>query len=357
MGATHQERLPRPTLAGIGKQLGVSRQTIWNVIHHPEEVGEETRQRVLAAIRETGYRPSTAARALRTSRSLTIALRLSSMLDGINGALMDRFVHALSQAVQHHDYRLSLFSAHDADAETYHLDDLHRRLAIDACVLTDTGFNDTRPRRLRALGLPFAAFGRPWGDPEAAHPWVDIDGRDGTRQAAEYLRQLGHTEIGFLGWPVGSGVGGDGRRGWLEGCAPRAADAARLALAVTDEPRHGAQAAEELLNRGATAIVCASDSLAIGAAGVYSHRIAGGSALPITGFDDTPVAAALGLTSVAQPVEEAAEVVTTALLAILQGRDSDDPQQTLLKPRLVVRRLEPFVSRLAGAVPLPPRYQ
>ena len=111
------------------------------------------------------------------------------------------------------------------------------------------------------------------------------------------------------------------------------------------------------MNRGATAIVCASDSLAMGAAGVYSHRIAGGSALPITGFDDTPVAAALGLTSVAQPVEEAAEVVTTALLAILQGRDSDDPQQTLLKPRLVVRRLEPFVSRLAGAVPLPPRYQ
>jgi DNA-binding LacI/PurR family transcriptional regulator len=91
--------------------------------------------------------------------------------------------------------------------------------------------------------------------------------------------------------------------------------------------------------RGVTALVCASDSLALGALGAVQElgRRPGGD-VAVVGFDDSPVAAAIGLSSVAQPVSAAA----AACIALLRGQLDPGPGQVadepvLLAPRLVVR--------------------
>ncbi len=162
-----------------------------------------------------GYRPSAAGRALRTQRSLSIALRLYPAVDGVNGTIMDRFVHSLAVAAQHEGYRISLFAADSADDEVEVIDALHRASSIDVAVLTDTLTGDTRPAGLIAARVPFVAFGRPWGERGDSHCWVDVDGSVGTEAATRSLRADGHTRIGFLGWPAGSGVGDDRRAGWV----------------------------------------------------------------------------------------------------------------------------------------------
>ena len=337
------QRQARPTLVSIARELGVSRQTVSNVLNNPTIVHPQTRARVDAAIKRSGYRPSAAGKALRTQRSMAIGLRLYGAVDGINGAVMDRFLHSLADEAQRLGYQVTLLTAADGDGEVDKLEGLYRSASIDLAVLTDTGADDPRPEQLQEALVPFVAFGRPWGRLGTSdHCWVDVDGSAGTAAAARWLRELGHRSIGFLGWPEGSGVGDDRRAGWRHAVAdlPESAD---LSVAVLDDhPSAGAEGTTELIARGATAIVCASDSLALGALGHFrTLGRTGDGPVPVVGFDDTPVARATGLSSVHQPVEEAAVSVLELGLALLDGSRPEQPQR-LLEPHLVRRNLQRF---------------
>ena len=84
-----------------------------------------------------------------------------------------------------------------------------------------------------------------------------------------------------------------------------------------------------------TGLVCASDSLALGALRAVRAL---DRPVAVTGFDDTPVAEAVGLTSVSQPLGRAAARCMDLLTRILDGPRGDGPHQVLLKPTLVVRQ-------------------
>ena len=327
----------KPTLVSLARELGVSRQTVSNALNAPHVVAPETRERVLAAITASGYRPSAVGRALRTRRSMNLAYRLYPAVDGINGAVMDRFLHHLVVQAQRHGYRVTLFDTPSYPAEIDALVEQHQAGLIDACVLTDTHSGDPRPRRLTRAGLPVVAFGRPWGDLESPHAWLDIDGGAGCEEAVAHLRAQGHTRIGFLGWPEGSGAGDDRCSGWARGMT--GLDVAGLRVHAEDGVRQGVEATAALLTAGATAVVCVSDSLALGAASRF--RSAGRSAADVIGFDDTPVAAALGLSSIAQPVEQAAATLITMTLAVLRGERLSAPH-SLLPAHLVLRGHQPL---------------
>ena len=83
----HAARMGHPTLTTLARELGVSAQTVSNVINTPDIVRPETRERVLEAIRRSGYRPSSAARALRTRQAKALGLRLFQRVDDINSAV------------------------------------------------------------------------------------------------------------------------------------------------------------------------------------------------------------------------------------------------------------------------------
>lgn len=334
----------RPTLASLAEQLGLSRQTVSNAINAPERVKPETLRRVNDTIAATGYRPNAAARQLRTRRSRNLGFRLMPAEDGINGAILDRFLHSLTENLQEYGYRVTLFAARDDEAEIRSYEELLETSDLDGFVLTGTHHGDARSDWLLAGSVPFVTFGRPWNasgdDRDCAHSWVDVDGRAGTAEATKYLLVRGHQRIGFLGWPAGSGVGDDRRAGWASALAGSVdpADVDALSVGVADGTRQGAEGARLLLERGATAVVCASDSLALGASEQF-RAAAPGTPPAVIGFDDTPVAAAMGLSSVAQPVEQAAREIVDIMRHVLDGSPDERAPVThrLLKPRLVLR--------------------
>ena len=344
----------KPTLVSLARELGVSRQTISNALNAPHRVNARTLERVLPAIKESGYRPHVAGRQLRTGSSRNLAMRLYPSPDGINGSIHDRFLHALTEAGQQHGYRLTLFTAPDDEGEIAAIDELLSVADIDGFVLTSTHHDDARTVWMLEHDVPFVAFGRPWSshDPfEAPHPWVDVDGGAGTSDAAAHLMAGGHRRIGFLGWPAGSGVGDDRRGGWrraLDTAAGVDPATGELSLGVEDSVAEGARGARELFDRGATALVCASDSLAIGAVAAWRQVAAEGAGTPpVIGFDDTPVAAALGLSSVRQPIEQVAEQLIALLLRRLAPSSGADtagaPEHVLLPSTLVVREPDPHL--------------
>ena len=324
-----------PTLETVALRAGVSRQTVSNALNRPERLAARTRDRVLDAVRETGYRPSLPARQLATRRSHAVAVRADRPQDGISGLVLDAFFHGLAEAGERSGHRVVLYAAQDdQESELAVLGDLLGSATADAVVLTGTDRDDLRPGGLTAAGLTFCSFGRPWGEGEPPHDWVDVDGAAGTALAVEHLLEAGCRRIAFLGWPEESPTGEDRRAGWLR--AVRAAGVAgQLVEGRSDNDARAAQAEVEGMLASADppdAVVCASDTLAFGA-----HRAsrALGRTVGIVGFDATPVATALGFASVAQPVREVAHTCMELLLPRLRG-EATVPRGLLLPPRLLV---------------------
>lgn len=322
----------RATLNSVARQAGVSRQTVSNVLNSPELVSPGTLDRVRRVIDEQGYRANRAARQMRTSRSQVIGLRIEPVRDGVNGNVLDRFLHSLTATAERHDHRTMLFTATDDDAEIRAYSDLVASVGVDAFVVTGTHHADRRTAWLTEHGLPFVTFGRPWGEP-GAHPWVDVDGAAGTEVATAHLLRRGHRRIAFVGWPDGSGAGDERRAGWRRALR-NAGLPPGFDVATPDGTDSGRAACAQLLDTPAapTAFVCASDSLALGV--VTELRVRREPWDAVIGFDDTPVARFLGLTSVRQPVAEVAAACVQQLRTVLAG---GTPEPVLLTPELVVR--------------------
>jgi DNA-binding LacI/PurR family transcriptional regulator len=332
-----------PTLATVAEEAGVSRQTVSNALNSPDLLRPDTLVRVQQAIDKLGYSPNRAARSLRTRSSQLIGLRVDPAVEDTANALMDRFVHSLVESTEVAGYHVLLFTAgadHDA-TEPY--DALLRSAAVDAFVVTDTFRGNPHADWLSRQGVPFVAFGRPWDEPAAPHPWVDVDGRAGVALAVDHLVERAHSRIAWVGWQKGSSIGEDRRSGWVARMHEHGLSTSRLSARGDDSLEFGQRAAHALLDVSPddrpTGFVCASDTLAMGVIRALADRgLVPGHDLAVVGFDDSIAAQVCtpALTSVRQPLEQVAVEVVRFLGELLAHRPIEDPS-LVLKPTLSVR--------------------
>lgn len=340
--ARHNNRVAGapPTLADVAELAGVSRQTVSNALNNPALLRHDTLARVQSAVEELGYSPNRAARNLRTRASHLIGLRFAPAQEGTANALMDRFVHSLVETSKEAGYHVLLFAGDGGDPLAGY-DDLVRSTAVDAFVVTDTYLGNPQTAWLEERGAPFVAFGRPWDNGDATHPWVDVDGSTGARMATDHLLDKGHTRIAWIGWRKDSFIGEDRRSGWAGALHDRGLSTKGLASRVEDTLSSGREAAAVLLDEAQpSAFVCASDTLAMGVYRTLDERgLAAGRDVAVVGFDDSQVAQVVhpGLTSVRQPLEQVAVEVVAALSGLLNHPPVAHPR-TLLAPSLVVRQ-------------------
>lgn len=327
-----------PTLSDVADYAGVSRQTVSNALNNPDLLRPDTLVRVQTAIDRLGYSPNRAARNLRTRSTHLIGMKVQPVQEGTANALMDRFVHSLVEASTSAGYHILLFAG-DHDAVSGY-DDLLRSTAVDAFVVTDTFLGNPQAAWLEQRRAPFVAFGRPWEDTGAAHPWVDVDGAAGAELATRHLLDLGHTRIAWIGWRKESFIGEDRRSGWSRTLRDRGLSTSGLASRVEDSVASGREAAAVLLNEAQpTAFVCGSDTLAMGVVHeLYHRKLIPGKDISVVGFDDSLVAQVVppGLTSVRQPLEEVAVAIMDALTGLLSAPRVVG-QGVLLEPSLSVR--------------------
>ncbi|MER5452235.1 LacI family DNA-binding transcriptional regulator [Streptomyces sp. NPDC002764] len=334
------------TIAMVAARAGVSAPTVSNAINAPEKLRPETLERVLRAIEETGYRPSRAAQTLRTRSSKLIGYGVRPTPPGTTAPVMDRFLHALSEAVDKAGYRILLFASPAGGASLKGYEELLDQHDVDAFVLSDTDERgDPRQPWLDKQGVPFVAFGRMWSKRQIGD-WVDVDGAAGIDAAVEHLISFGHRKIAFLGWQRGSGVGDDRAEGWQRAMRRHDLPTRGRRAESADDVDAAHAAVKPLLNAGATAVVAASDTLALGCYYALRERgAAPGRDVAVVGFDDSPTAAILspGLTTLAQPLEAVGRECVRLLLARMADREAP-PERVLLEPHLVVRDSTPALD-------------
>ena len=232
------------TIRSVAAAAGVSMSTVSNVISgRYEQMAEETRERVLAAIERLNYQPNHVARSLVTKRTATIGLIMSE----VTNSLYPPVTVGAEEACRQAGYGLLLANAEDAASERRGVD-LMRAKRVDALVVFSISLLDVASEHLYAMqaaGMPVVAINRvlPEDTPLST---VWFDHRGGAEMATRHLVELGHRRIAHIAGPANRSTGIDRRQGYeaalTVGRHPRAAGSdCRRGLLVRE--RRGVDAA------------------------------------------------------------------------------------------------------------------
>ena len=193
-------------------------------------------------------------------------------------------------------------------------------------------------RELIAQGIPMVFINGYTTDVPA--PFVSCDDRSASAQAVSHLASLGHRRIGFVSGPTRYVVVRRKRDGYLD--ALGAAGLSAIADLVVDtvfSVEGGRASMVQLLEHGATAVVAASDLMALGTVlGAREHGLAVPGEWSAVGFDDTTLMAYTDppLTTIRQPVVAMCDHAARLLLDQLGGTPAIH-REYLFRPELVVR--------------------
>lgn len=331
-----------PTIKDVAHEAGVSIATVSYVLNNKTDaVSEKTRLLVLEAVERVGYTPNVNARNLKSSQTRLIGYAWHEVPNDQVNSVLDRFTYSLAQSAEAAGYHVLTFT-HPSDSPVAVYDELIRTNRVDAFVLAGTSSEDVRIGFLQDQHFPFVSFGR--SNPEWVFPCVDVDGRQGVREAVDYLIALGHTRIAMAAWPPES-IAGEHRLSGYREALWNAGISARPDYVLRGE--HSAMFGSEVLTKWLelpaderpTAIVAISDLVAVGIMNEAHRRgLVVGEDLSVIGFDDAPMAQYLrpSLTTVAQPITEIAQALMEMLEAQLR-KQPIEPHSLLIPPRLIIR--------------------
>ncbi|WP_100351175.1 LacI family DNA-binding transcriptional regulator [Luteimicrobium subarcticum] len=330
----------RTRLADLAEVAGVSTATVSRVLNGKSNVSRETRQAVLAALDQLGY-----------DRPGRDRERSAGLVGLIVPELVNPVFPAFAQYVEHHlsdaGYTPVLCTqSAGGTTEDEYVETLLEH-GVDGIVFVsglhaDTQASRERYVRLSERGMPMVLVG---GYAEGVDaPFVSADDSQAADLAVRHLVSLGHRRIGLAAGPARFVPTQRKRDGFVKalvqhGLAPDAESAGADVVNTLFTLEGGQAAALELLARGCTAVVCASDLMALGAIrGARSQGLVVPRDVSVVGYDDSPLIAFTDppLTTVRQPVASMAGAAVAALLTEIGGERA--PRTELLfHPELVVR--------------------
>jgi len=329
---------PLSNLKHLARSLGLSITTVSRALDGYSDVAPATRERVRAAAEAINYRPNSAARSLRRRKAEAVAVTLPMEPGRFGPPVFLNVLAACSQRLSEEGLDLMLLPTAGRAAEMEAIRQLVDGGRADAIIVVRTRLEDERVAFLKQRGFPFVTHGRTARFEE--HAFIDGDGESAFRRATEMLASLGHRRIAHIAAPQDLTFAHLRRKGWLAGLQETGqSDALEYATQPTEAG--GYEAAQWLLRQSPqpTALLCATDSLAIGALSALKERglmagrdiaVIGHDNLPLTAFTDPP----LSTMEIAAP--DAGAQLAEALIARLGGRDHRD-LQTILPVQQVSR--------------------
>ncbi|MFE9725850.1 LacI family DNA-binding transcriptional regulator [Streptomyces sp. NPDC005794] len=344
-GQTRQRRRDA-SIEDVARRAGVSGQTVSRVANGRSNVGAETRQRVLAAMSELGYRPNSAARALRSGQFHSIGVIVFTLTS--YGNL--RTLEAVAAAATERRYTITLMPlTHPTHADvSVALDRLGEQAVDGVILLIESHLIGSAEARLHR-DIPVVVVDSRVADRSAV---VDTDQFAGARLATEHLLELGHETVWHVAGPQDSYSADLRLRGWRETLLAHGRP--------VPEPIHGdwysdsgyAAGRRLAAEPGLTAVFAANDQMALGLlrALTEAHRRVPQD-VSVAGFDDMPEARNFipPLTTVHQDFTAIGRTAVQALVQEIEGGAPAEYKE--IAPRLAVRD---STGRPAGPRPAPP---
>ena len=195
-------------MADVGRLAGVSHQTVSRVINGSRHVSPATRERVLAAMREFGYRPNSIARALVTGRSRTLGVvSFDTTLYGPASTLF-----GIERAAHQAGYFIIIASQRALDrASVVEAVDRLRLQGVEGIMVIVSELAAARALLDLHIDVPMVAVE---AGPERGVPVVAVDQRLGATMATRHLLELGHATVHHVAGPPESLEAQQRTEGW-----------------------------------------------------------------------------------------------------------------------------------------------
>lgn len=329
------------TIKDIARSAGVSHTTVSRALRDHPALAPATIDRIKTLADTMGYIPSAAARGLKTHRSNTLGVILSSIDDPYYSEILQGIEDELRGT------GISLFVA-----ATHRDPEIERSIVrllgeqrVEGVIVGSTQFNTSHHRMLQQVGVPVAVINN-----QAAELYrysIYHDDEYGSRTVTEHLIGLGHRQIGFLGNQFSGKTNDDRVLGYMHAMQSAGMDVAPewIHLEANGTPEAGAEGAKYFLalHNLPTAIVCFNDMMAIGCL----HQIQqSGLNVPrdisITGFDNIQFSEYTNppLTTFDQPKREIGAAAARMLLDLLhcpEVESNSQPRIIMLQGHLLTR--------------------
>lgn len=328
------------TSIDVAKRAGVSQSAVSRVFAKgPTQSGvsKDTRERVMRAATELGYRPNALARSLSTQRSGTVGVLFSYLDNPFYAQALELICHRL----QAKGFHALVFMMPDTLAGVEKTVSEILQYRVDGLITASVELSSEICDDCREQGVPIVLLNRLQDDPRLS--WVTTDNVGGGRLVARHLVETGHRRIALIAGWQGASTSRDrewGFRAELEahGRALFARAVGHFDLARTTE------AVRFLFDRPAPeqpdGLFVANDYMAVRAMDVlrFELRLAVPDDVSVVGFDDTAMAAlpTYDLTTVRQPVGRMVEAGLRILFERIENRTAE-PEHVILGARLIER--------------------
>jgi len=315
----------RLTAREVAKRAGVSVSAVSRTFTEGASVAPATRERVLSAARELGYRPNLLAQSLMTGRTKLIGL-VSNNFD--NPAFMEIF-DLFTRRLQQHGLRPLLANLSGTTANAAALDML-LQYNVDGVIVASSTLPQSFIAGCRAAGLPLVhAFGRVRSSRGMAV--AGTDNAAGGRLAAATLVERGYRRIAFLGGPKAATSTIDRLAGFTAELARHRLSPQRTVFGGSYSHETGQALMGGMLSDGGfDAVFCGDDILAMGA---IDACVAAGIDVPgevgILGFNDIAMAAwaSYSLTTIRQPIGDIISAAVDMIVAMGEGGTGQAPSR------------------------------
>ncbi|MES2128871.1 MAG: substrate-binding domain-containing protein [Pseudomonadota bacterium] len=232
-------------LKSLARTLGISKTTVSRALNGYPEVNIHTRERVLAAAKETGYQANPMARSLAVGKTNVFGIIYPILPGDLGDPAFLNIVGGMSAALESQQLNVVIAPVSKKN-ELQAYDQMVRGRRVDGLVVGRPLVHDPRVAFLLEKKFPFVAYGRPTTDEPYA--WFDYDNEAGLRLATEHLLGLGHRRIAMISAPLEIGFAAQRRDSFLASMAGAgvAVDAQHL-VGNSHDRRAGYQAMQDLL--------------------------------------------------------------------------------------------------------------
>ncbi|MCI4589555.1 LacI family DNA-binding transcriptional regulator [Sphingobium sp. BYY-5] len=326
----------KPTLHDVGALAGVAARTVSRVINNEAGVSRDTAAKVCEAIAQLGFRPNLAARALKSDRSLQIAIlnnnpSLHYVADVVRG---------VSRACKGSGYYLTLeeFAPDDCNVAQA-VGELLRSVRIAGALLVPP-LTDDDPvlMQLEDHDIPFVRL-TPAGNIGRSHAVIVRDA-EGIEALVDHLVSIGHRTFGIVAGPASHGSAKVRHAAFVGALARHGIEGRQAVFKSGDYTyRSGMDATAAILAVARPTVICAfNDEMAAGVISALGQRnIVVPRDVAVAGFDDSEIARMIWppLTTIRQSIMEQAAAATRLLI---DPKTSPEPQLIEQSVSLIIRK-------------------
>jgi DNA-binding LacI/PurR family transcriptional regulator len=332
------KRMKRVTIKDVALRSGVSKSTVSHVLNKTRFVEDHTRQKVLQAIQELNYRPSSIARSLVSQRTGTAGLLISD----VGNPFYHDVILGVEEVALTNGYSIFLCNTgYDLARGMKYIHSLVDRL-VDGVMFMSSNMIIDMIKEVHVNSIQSVVLD--WGGTNVSEmaATITIDFKNGICEAVQHLVEFGHRRIAFAGGPTNMWTAKVRKQAFLkaiEECQPFVEGVVLLDGNLRIEG--GYRAFEELsrLVPRPTAVIAANDLTALGI--MWASRNAGfilPDDLSVIGLDDIDLASRVTptLTTIALPRYEIGRLAMQNLLSLIREPAQPKTNQ-MVDTHLIVR--------------------